>query len=171
MEPRQERQLPTFRTEALAHRSRTHRRPQMIELSAPWTNWAFYSVIGLFLAALVALSIIEIDRFATGAAAITPDRKVVVLVPAVLAPEVDKGNPVEFGSETAAVESFEGNVLYPSEIRERFRVEVTVPSVVVVTSARPRQADGATARVLVESQRAIVALVPGLKALFEGSDA
>lgn len=159
-----------FRAEALAHRNRSERPGDVIRLSPSWTNWAFYLIICLFIAGLVAASFIRIDRFAPGATAVERGRTV-VLVPAVLAPDIAIGNLVEIGSESGEVVSFEGTVLYPPEVKRRFGVDVAVPSVVVVTSASADRVAAGTARVLVESRPILVALVPGLSALFGGDDA
>lgn len=170
METGKDRALPTFREEAVAHRSRRQGPGGLIKLSPGWTNWAFYSIIALFVAALIAASIIEIDRYADGTTVADPEGRVVVLLPAALAPEVDEGNPVELRTEEAVVVSFEDRVLYPPEIKRRFGIETGTPSVAVVTSADPAQAETGSARVLIESEPILVALVPGLSALLGGGD-
>lgn len=170
MEKGKDRALPTFREEAVAHRNRRQGPGELIKLSPGWTNWAFYSILALFLAAVAAASVIEIDRYAGGTTVTDPEGRVVVLLPAALAPEVGEGNPVELGAETAAVISFEDRVLYPPEIRRRFGIDTETPSVAVVTSADPSQAEGGSARVLIESEPILVALVPGLNALLGGGD-
>ena len=169
MESGNDRGLPTFRTEAIAHRGRRQGPGELIRLSPGWTNWVFASIIALFVVGVVTASVVEIDRFARGPAVADGAGRVVVLVPAALAPDVAEGNLVELGNEKARVVSFEDLVLYPSEVLERFGVDVSVPSVVVVTSARA-EGDAGSARVLIESEPLIVALVPGLSALFGDAD-
>ena len=61
-------------------------------------------------------------------------------------------------------------VLDPLRVRETFGVDVAVPSVAVVTTASTADLRVGTGRVLVGSQPVIVALVPGLDALFGGDD-
>lgn len=171
MEPQQdqpERPSPTFRAEALAHRSRSRGPGGLIKLSPGWTNWAFAVIVVVFVAAVVAASVFRIDRRVPGVVANDAGR-VVVLVPAAQVPGVPVGNPVELGGSEAEVRSFEGKVLYPPDIRERFGVDLSTPSVVVVTSATDGTA-GERAQVLVESEPLIVAFVPGLKALFGDGD-
>jgi hypothetical protein len=53
----------------------------------------------------------------------------------------------------------------PTEIRRRYGLDVPETSVVLVVTA-PRSTKFGQVRVLVESEPVIVALVPGLKALF-----
>lgn len=159
-----------FRAEALIHRNAGERAGDVIRLSPTWTAWAFYLIICLFIAGLAAVSFIRIDRFAPGATAVEHGRTV-VLVPAVLASDIARGSLVEIGSESAEVVSFEETVLYPPDVKERFGVDIAVPSVVVATSASTDRVAAGTARVLVESRPILVALVPGLSALFGGTDA
>ena len=170
VETGKDRALPTFREEAVAHRSRRQGPGELIKLSPGWTNWAFYSILALFVAALVAASVIEIDRYADGAAVTDPAGRVVVLLPAALAPDVAEGSLVELGTVKAAVTAFEDRVIYPPEIQSRFGLEIGTPSVAVVTSAPPEEVDAGAARVLIESKPILVALVPGLNALFGGGD-
>ena len=170
METGEDRALPTFREEAVAHRSRRQGPGELIKLSPGWTNWAFYSILALFLAAVVAASVIEIDRYADGTAVTDSGGRVVVLLPAALAPDVAKGSLVRVGAEEALVVAFEDTILYPPEILSRFGLEIGTPSVAVVTSARPDAIEAGTARVLIESEPILVALVPGLSALFGGDD-
>jgi hypothetical protein len=154
----------------VAARARSKGPGELIRLSPGWTAWAFYLIVALFVASMVALSVVRIDRYARGATATDPAGRVVVLLPAAQAPGIESGSPVTIGGETATAMSSEDTVLYPSEVQERFGVEVTVPSVVVVTSVRPDGTPAPGARILIESEPALVALVPGLKALFGGGD-
>lgn len=170
MEEEESRGLPTFRTEALAARARSRGPGDPIRLSPGWTGWAFYLILALFVASVVALSLVRIDRYARGVTATDPAGRVVVLLPAAQAPEIERDSRVTIGDKTATAISSEDIVLYPTEIQERFGIEVTVPSVVVITSARRESVSGPAARVLIESEPALVALVPGLKALFGGGD-
>jgi hypothetical protein len=89
----------------------------------------------------------------------------VVLLPASLAPDVERGSPVDFEGGEGRVVEFRNAIVYPAEARRRYGVEVSVPSVAVVTSASATAGAG-SASVLVESEPALVALVPGLEALF-----
>lgn len=168
--PEQKPEHSTFRAEAVDPRRRRQGPGELIRLSPGWTDWAFYLIIGLFVAALIAASLIDIARYASGSTT-TEDDRIVVLVPAAQASTISQGNRVELGSDTAYVVAFEGDVLYPPEVKERFRIDVSVPSVAVVTSAPARAKAAGTARVLVESRPVIVALVPGLGALFGQNDA
>lgn len=170
MESQPDQGLPTFRPEAIAHRGRRQEAGELIRLTPPWTGWMFYALVALVLASVVALSVVRIDRYARGATAVDASGRIITLIPAALAPDVAEGNPVTIGSATTTVASFEDTVLYPSEVRQRFGIEVTVPSVVVVTSAEADDEVDRAARVLVESERALVGLVPGLKALFQDDD-
>jgi hypothetical protein len=152
-----------FRQEALAEHGKARVRGGVVRIAPGWTTWAFYALLALVGAALVAGSAIRIDRYAQGPTALDGGR-VVVLLPASLAPEVAPGRPVDLRGTEARVVEFRDAVVYPSEARARYGVEVSVPSVAVVTSATGAAAE--SARVLVESERAIVALIPGLEALF-----
>lgn len=158
-------QSTIFRPEALEHRARRRDGAgSVVRLAPRWATTAFYLLVALFLAAVAAASVIEIDRYASGTTAMDGGR-VVVLLPASLAPEVAVGNRVELGAETARVASFKDEVLYPPDARERYGVEVAVPSVAVVTTAGGHS-ETTSARVLVESDPVIVALIPGLEPLF-----
>jgi hypothetical protein len=57
-------------------------------------------------------------------------------------------------------------VLSPSEVKALYGIDVAAPSIPVTTSASADGAQAGTARVLVESENLLVALVPGLKVLF-----
>jgi DNA-binding transcriptional LysR family regulator len=160
-------QSTIFRPEALEHRDRQQTAGSVVRLAPRWTTGAFYALVILFLAGVVAASVIEIDRFATGTTAVEGGR-VVVLLPASLAPDVSAGNRVELGAEVAQVDSFGNEVLYPPDVRARYGVEVAVPSVAVVTTAAAAGTPVETARVLVESDPVLVALIPGLEAIFGG---
>lgn len=154
-----------FRPEALEHRSRQQTAGSVVRLAPRWTTWLFYALLVLFVAGVVVASTMEIDRYATGTTASDGDR-VVVLLPASLAPDVSAGNRVELGADEAEVASFENEVLYPPDVRERYGVEVAVPSVAVVTTAEAAGSSAEAARVLVESDPVLVALIPGLEAIF-----
>lgn len=161
-----------FRAEAVEHKQRPEEGGGVVRIGPRWTTWAFWILIGLFLLGLVAATRVHVDRYARGATAADPDGHVVVLIPAALAPDVAPGRPVELGGKASAVVVSSGRrVLYPPEIKRRYGVDVAVPSLAVTTSAAagPTLVAG-TARVLVESDPLIVALVPGLKGLFGGGD-
>jgi len=160
-----DRQSTIFRPEALEHRDRQETAGSVVRLAPRWTTAAFYALVVLFVAGVVAASMMEIDRFATGTTAVDGDR-VVVLLPASLAPDVSAGNRVELGGDVARVQSFGNEVLYPADVRERYGVEVAVPSVAVVTTAEAGGTTVEAARVLVESDPVLVALIPGLEAIF-----
>jgi hypothetical protein len=155
-----------FRPEALAQRERADAAGSVVKLGPRWTTWAFWALIGLVLVGFVGATQIHIDRYARGATAIDERGRVVVLVPAALAPDVAPGRPVDLGAARAEVASSRTAVLYPPDIKERYGIDVAIPSVAVVTTAHGGDDTPGTARVLVESEPVIVALVPGLKALF-----
>jgi hypothetical protein len=159
-----EEQTSIFRPEALEHRSRGPTAGSVVRLAPRWATMAFYALLVLFVAGVVAAATIRIDRYATGTTAVEGGR-VVVLLPASLAPDVSAGNPVELGPEDARVQSFRNEVLYPSDARERYGVDVAVPSVAVVTTAETEDSPARSARVLVESDPVLVALIPGLERL------
>lgn len=162
---------PIFRPEALEHRASQRGPGDVVRVAPRWTSWAFYGLIALFVSSLVAASLIEIDRYATGTTTTDPQGRVVVLLPASLAADVAQGRPVDLGAETARVVSTGNRVLYPTDVRRIYGLDVSVPSVEVVTSAGGSDSTPGSARVLVESSPVIVALVPGLKALFGDEDA
>ena len=153
-----------FRPEAVAHRARKRGEGDVIRVAPRWTSVAFYGLVALFVAAVVAGLVIEVDRSAQGPTVVDDEGRLVVLLPAALAPDVDPGSPVAVGGSDAEVLSSGDEVLYPEDVRARFGVDVAAPSVVVVTSA-PTDAIG-VARVLIEREPALVALIPGLKAIF-----
>jgi hypothetical protein len=159
-----------FRPEALEHRARAEAAGNVVRIGPRWTTGAFWALIVLAVGAIVAASQIHVDRYARGATATDDAGRVVILVPAALAPEVASGRPVDLGGARAEVVSSGHSVLYPSEIEDRYGIDVAVPSIPVTTSARAGEETPGTARVLVESEPVIVALVPGLKALFGGDD-
>jgi hypothetical protein len=154
-----------FRPEALEHRDRQQSAGSVVRLAPRWATSAFYALVVLFVAGVAVASTLEIDRYATGTTAVDGDN-VVVLLPASLAPDVSAGNRVELGAEVAEVRSFGNEVLYPPDVRERYGVEVAVPSVAVVTTAEAGVSPVEAARVLVESDPVLVALIPGLEAIF-----
>ncbi len=158
-----------FRPEALRHHARTRGPGDVIRVAPRWTSAAFYVLIGLFAAALVASILIDIDRYAPGTTAVDDRGRLVVLLPAALAPEVPVGRPVDLGDGRAEVVASDGTVLSPGEVGELFNVDVAAPSVVVVTSAEGTE-PGGVARVLIEREPIVVALIPGLDALFGDDD-
>ncbi|HEY7876251.1 MAG TPA: hypothetical protein VIG64_14140 [Actinomycetota bacterium] len=156
-----------FRQEALAARGAPRSRGGIVRVAPRWTTWAFYALVVLVVAALTGAALVRIDRYAEGPVARDGGRAV-VLLPASLAPDVATGRSVELGEADARVVEFRHDVIYPAEARQRYGVEVSVPSVAVVTSA-PAATNAEAGRVLVESERALVALIPGLDALFGSS--
>ena len=158
-----------FRAEAVEHRGRGKGPGDVVRVAPPWTTAAFYALVACFVAAVGALTLIEIDRYVRGATAVDEEGRLVVLVPAALAPDVPRGAAVELGDETTEVTETEESVLYPDQVRERFGLEVEAPTVVVVTSA-DGETTGTIARVRVEREPVIVALVPGLEPLFGDDD-
>jgi hypothetical protein len=160
-----------FRPEALEHRERAEQRGNVVRMGPRWTGWAFWALLGLVAAGLVGATQIHIDRYARGTTAVDERGRVVVLVPAGLAPDIARGRPVDLGGTTAEVVSSGAGILYPPDIKESYGVDVPIPSVAVVTSATAGPAIPGAARVLVESEPVIVAFVPGLRALFGDDDA
>ncbi len=158
-----------FRREALEHRARQRGPGDVVRVAPGWTTGAFYLLLLLFAAAVVAGVLVEIDRYAMGPTALDGQGRVLVLLPAALAPHVPRGRPVELGGRTARVVSSTETVLEPSEVEARYRVEVTAPSVAVLTSAEGSTGD-AVARVLVEREPVLVSLIPGLDALLGNED-
>jgi hypothetical protein len=155
-----------FRSEALEHHERGDAEGKIVRIGPRWTTWAFWVLLALVLGAFVAATQVHLDRYARGPTAADENGRVVVLVPAALAPSVAPGRPVDLGGARAEVVSSSQRVLYPAEIQSRYDVEVAVPSVAVATSATAGASIPGSARVLVESEPVIVALVPGLGALF-----
>lgn len=158
-----------FRPEALEHRA-TQRGPgDVVRVAPAWTGVAFYVLIVVFAVAVVAAASVEIDRYVPGITAIDGGH-VVVLLPASQAAEVPSGATVDLGAEDATVTVSAGEVLSPAAVTERYGVEVQAPSIAVVTSA-DGSTSGGVARVLVEREPMLVALIPGLKSLLGDDDA
>ncbi|MGH2755746.1 MAG: hypothetical protein ACRDLB_15125 [Actinomycetota bacterium] len=142
-----------------------------MRIAPRWTSWSFYALGALMVAGVVAASLIRIDLHATGTTAVDHRGRQVVLVPAALAPEVARGNPVELGGGgDGEIVSSDGIVRYPSDVRDLYGVDVTVPTIAILVSSPGEPTSGLAARVLVESEPAILALIPGLESLFGGSD-
>jgi hypothetical protein len=159
-----------FRPEAVAHSRRQSGPGDVLRAAPRWTSWFFYVLLGLVLAALVASSLITVDRYARGPVAVDQEGRVVVLLPVSAAPRITAGNRVEVGGRTAEVVSARDSVLDPSEVENRYSIEVAVPSVAVITSSSEAEV-GEVARVLVQSDPAIIQFVPGLDRLFGGDGA
>lgn len=157
-----------FRPEALQHRERQRGPGDVLRAAPRWTTWFFYVLLGLVGAAILLASLINIERYARGSTAIDDRGRVVVLLPAALAPKVAPGSRVELGTQSAEVISSSDVVLYPSDVRRRYGIDVTTPSVAVVTTATGN-VSGRIARVLVASDPVIVQFVPGLDRLLGGS--
>lgn len=165
-----QRPTPIFREAAIAHRASRQGPGDLIRLSPGWMNWAFYLVVGLFLIALVAASLVHIDRYAEGVAVADDSGRLVVLIPSTVTSDISPGRTVEHAGRTARVVEADNRILYPPEIEQRYGVDLAVPSLAVVTAA-PAERAGGRARVLIASEPIIVSLVPGLSALFGGDDA
>ena len=159
---------PIFRSEALEYRARMQGPGGVLRLGPQWTSWAFWVLLGLVLAALATTAIVDIDRYETGTTTRDTEGNLVVLLPAAAVPEVKPGALVDLGASSAEVVS-SGQALEPAEVTERFGLTVPAPVVPLTTSAPGGEASG-LARVLVGSDPMIVALVPGLQALFGGGD-
>lgn len=162
-----EQQESIFRREALEQRGRRRAEGNVVRVAPRWTTGAFYLLLALVAVGITAASVVRVDRYASGPTAVD-DGRVIVLLPASLAPHVDVGRPVDLNGASERVVAFREDIVYPAEARERYGVEVSVPSVAVVTSAVASSSGDGAGRVLVESEPAIVALIPGLDALFGG---
>lgn len=136
-----------------------------MKLGPSWTRWAFWVLLGLVVVALVAGSQIEIKSWASGVTASDAGGRLVVLVPAGAASGVPSGRDVDLGATSTGVVS--GNeILAPTEVQERYGVVVAEETLVVTTDLEAAEGAPATARVFIDSEPVLVALVPGLKALF-----
>ena len=156
-----------FRPEAVESRARAQAPGGVVKLGPRWTRWAFWVLLGLVAAALVAGSQIEIKSWASGVTASDPGGRLVVLIPAGAASTVPPGRDVELGP--ASTKTVSGNeILTPTEAQERYGVAVAQESLVVRTDLEAVEDIPATARVFLDSEPVLVALVPGLKALFGG---
>lgn len=160
-----------FRPEALQHRARQSGPGDVVRVAPPWTTAAFYALILVFLGALAAVTTIEIERYAVGPAGADEEGRAVVLVPAAAAADVAAGQPADLGGSTARVVSSGDSAIDPAQVRRRYGVGVATASVAVVTSADSSSSGSGSGRILVEREPVIVALVPGLSALFGDGDA
>jgi hypothetical protein len=154
-----------FRPEALEHRARSEVPGGVVRIGPRWADRAFWLLLVLVLAAFVAGTQIRIDRYATGPTAVTRNGRVLILVPASLAVALEPGGDAFLGSTQVRVTSIAHRALGPSEVGNRFGVDVAVPSVAVETSRPDRGSNSGTGRVLIGSDPVLVALVPGLDAL------
>ena len=159
-----------FRPEAIEHRKRPEAPGDLVRIGPRWTTVAFWILLLLFAAGIAVATQIQVERYARGPTASDALGRVVVLVPAALAPDVAPGSPVDTGGTTGEVVSAGETVLYPTEVKERYGIDVAAPSIPLVTSASNAEAEVGTARVLVEKENLLVALVPGLKVLFGDGD-
>ncbi len=159
-----------FRPEALQHRARQTGPGDVVRVTPRWTTAAFYVLIFLFLVALIAVATVEIDRYARGPLGSDRQGRVVVLVPAALAGDVAAGQPVDLSGTSARVVSSGGSAIDPQQVSKRYGVDVATASVAVVTSAVPSPSRRGSGRILVAREPVIVALVPGLSALFGNDD-
>ncbi len=140
-----------FRTDALEHRTQRAERGDVLRAAPPWTTWAFYALVGVFIVGIILASTIRLDRAVLGIAALDDSGRVVVLRPVGSLGDIAPGQVVQLGGISAEVVSFDGTV--------------------VVTSATGDRGVGMTARIIVGSDPAITALVPGLRTLLGGEDA
>ena len=158
-----------FRPEAMEYRAQMQGPGGLLQLRPGWSSWAFWVLVGLVLAGLIAASTVHVTRYATGATGADGHGRLVVFVPASLASQVVPGSSVDLGGSTTQVLTTAQNVLSPEQVRKFYGVAVSEPSRTVLTSADPSEGTG-TARVQVESGPMIVELVPGLKALLGDDD-
>jgi hypothetical protein len=159
-----------FRPEAIEHRKRPEAPGDVVRIGPRWTTVAFWILLILFSVGVIAAAQIQVERYARGPTASDAGGRVVVLVPAALAPDVTPGSPVDIGGTTARVVSAGETILYPTDVKERYGIDVAAPSIPLVTSASAADVEVGTARVLVEKENLMVALVPGLKVLFGDGD-
>ncbi|MDP9069210.1 MAG: hypothetical protein M3N53_12810 [Actinomycetota bacterium] len=160
-----------FRPEALQHRARQSGPGAVVRVAPPWTTAAFYVLVLVFLAALVAVTTIEIERYARGPVGSDEEGRVVVLVPAAAAGDVAAGQRVDLGGSSAQVVSSGESAIQPPQVRTRYGVDVATASVAVITSAETSSTTSGSGRILVEREPVIVSLVPGLSSLFGDGDA
>src|SRR5688572_4386308 len=111
---------PLFRTEALEHRARAQTEGDVVRWGPRWTGWAFWLLLTLVVAAVVAGSTIRIGRYATGPTIQSPDGRVAVVIPEASAGGIAPGDPVELGETSAEVTSISTRPLDPTEVREQF---------------------------------------------------
>jgi hypothetical protein len=161
-----------FRTEALEARAQAqgHSEGDIVRFGPRWARWAFWVLIGLVAVALIAGSRIRIGRYATGPSTIGPGGSVVVLLPEASAADVTVGDRVDLGAVDTEVAAVEAVAMEPAEVRERFGIDVGLPSVAVVTSVGAGEASIGTGRVRVGTDPVLVALIPGLGTFFGGTD-
>ena len=158
-----------FRPEALEHRANTQVAGGVLRAGPRWAERAFWLLLVLVVVALVAGTLIRIDRYVTAPSTVAADGRVQLLVPTTAARSLEPGRTVDIGGTSASVRSISPRELDPAQVKERFGIDVAVPSVVVTTTLTGGSAAVGTGRVLIGSQPLITALVPGLDALL-GSD-
>jgi hypothetical protein len=158
-----------FRPEALEHRAQTQVAGGVLRSGPRWAERAFWLLLALVVVALVAGTLIRIDRYVTAPSMVAPNGRVQLLVSATAARSLEPGRTVDVGGTEAEVKSISSRELDPALVKERFGIDVAVPSVAVTTTLTGGNAAVGTGRVLIGSQPVVVALVPGLDALL-GSD-
>src|SRR5688572_5634301 len=144
---------PMFRAEAVQDRGRLQAHGDIARIGPTWTTWAFWGLLGAVVVAVVVASTVEIARYAPGTVAADDQGRVVVLVPALLAPEIQPGDRADLPGGEAEVVATSDTALSQDEVRDRYGVEVAVPSVAVTTSGSG--GSGGTARILVETEPVI----------------
>ena len=159
-----------FRPEALEHRAKTQVAGDVVRAGPRWAERAFWLLLALVVAALVAGTLIRIDRYVTAPSTVGAYGRVRLLVPATAARSLEPGSTVDVGGTRAEVRSISPQELDPAQVKERFGLDVAVPSVAVTTTLTGGNAAVGTGRVSTGSQPVITALVPGLDALLGGDD-
>lgn len=160
-----------FRPEAVENRARIQAPGDVVRIGAGWTGKAFWALVVLVVGALIAATQIEISRYVIGLTATDAGGRVLVLIPEASAEGAGVGDRVDISGASTEVLTSSGPPHPPQEIEERFGVRVLDDSVVLSTSARWSQDTAPMARVRVGTEPVLVALVPGLKALFGDEDA
>lgn len=153
-----------FRTEALEEQARSSEPAGLVALDPGWASWAFYGLVIGVLALITAASIIRIERTVTGLAAQDPSGRVIIVVPASNAVDIVPGDRV-IGLQ-AVVDDVGDRILSPSQVRDRYGIDVTVASVAVAATSGAPQAPSGPVTIDTGAERLIVALIPGLQALF-----
>lgn len=161
---------PIFRPEALSARERRSAPGDVLRVAPGWTTWGFYALLVLVSTAVIAAAVVKVDRYARGPTAVGDEGRVVVLLPTALAPNIVEGSKVDLDQGPAHVVGTSDAVLSPAQVRQRYGVDVTAPSVAVETSATSAE-PGSVARVLVRSDSLIMQFVPGLRSLLGGHGA
>ena len=153
-----------FRDEALAQREAERGPGGVLRIAPKWATAAFYLLVAFLALGVLAGTLIRIERKIPGVVASTDVTSAAVIVPASTAGDLGPGIEVSWEGRSAEVTAVTG-VMSPDEIEAHYGTDVAVPSIGLETS-EPVSNEGATAQVVVDSEPAIVALVPGLESLF-----